>query len=158
MFFKSKINYSAKKIVPTYSKVQQVPKLVKVEPPQNSNTNLQEFLKPVWKIKVEQVNFQEQIDLQKTNLITPEYVLNSGTTLDTSNVSYNQMNDTNLNAADKINLAKNIEQATNTIYQKQQAQKQVATAKQQATATVSNADKIKQLQQQIDTLKQGENK
>ena len=53
------------------------------------------------------VNFQEQIDLQKTNLITPEYVLNSGTTLDTSKVSYNQMNDTNLNAADKINLANN---------------------------------------------------
>lgn len=158
MFFKSKINYSAKKIVPTYSKVQPVQKLVKIEPPQNSNTNLQEYLKPIWKNKCDQVNFQEQIDLQKTNLITPEYVLNSGITLDTSNVSYNQMNDTNLNAADKINLAKNVEQATNAIYQKQQVQKQVATAKQQATATVSNADKIKQLQAQIDTLKQGENK
>lgn len=158
MFFKSKINYSSKKFVPTYAKVQPIQKLVKVEPPQNSNTNLQEFLKPIWKPKIENVNFQEQIDLQKSNLITPEYVLSSGTTLDTSNVSYNQINDTNLNAADKINMAKSIEQTTNTIYQQQQAQKQVANAKQQATATVSNDEKIKQLQQQIDTLKKGENK
>ena len=159
MFFKSKINYTAKRVVPKYSNVQPVAKLAKLEPPQNSNTNLQEYLKPIWKNKVEQVDFQQQIDLQKSNLITPEYVLNSGTTLDTSNVSYSQMNDTNFNAADKINMAKNIEQATNTIYQNQQLQKQVAAAKQKATATtVSNDEKIKQLQQQIDTLKKGENK
>lgn len=156
MFFKSKINYSTKKIVPTYAKVQPVQKLVKHEPPQNSNTNLQEYLKPIWKPEIEKVDFQEQIDLQKTNLITPEYVLNSGTTLDTTNVSYNKMNDTNLNAADKINLAKNVEQTTKAIYQKQQQQKQIAAAKEKATGTVSNDEKIKQLQQQIDTLKKGD--
>jgi galactokinase/mevalonate kinase-like predicted kinase len=54
------------------------------------------------------VNMQEQIDLQKSSLITPEYVLKTGVVPDASNVQYNQLNDTNMNAADKIQAAKEL--------------------------------------------------
>ena len=156
MFFNSKINYKNKLVFSSYPSKSKVVKLVKVEPPAVNDSKLVPYLNPIWKSQIQTVNFQEQIDLQKTNLITPEYVLKSGVELDTSNVSYNKMNDTNLNAADKINLAKNIKQVADSNFQKQQL-KNLQLQKQQPAKNSENSNdsKIQDLQKQIDDLKKG---
>lgn len=152
MFFNFKINYKTKPILNSYPSKSKVIKLVKVEPPTVNDSNLVPYLNPIWKSQIQTVNFQEQIDLQKSNLITPEYVLKTGVELDTSNVSYNQMNDSNLNAADKINLAKNIKQVVDANFQKQKQSPVVKNVEN------SNDSKIQNLQKQIDDLKKGVNK
>lgn len=160
MFFTSKINYKTKPVLNSYSSKSKVVKLVKVEPPTVNDSNLVPYLNPIWKSISQIVNFQEQIDLQKSNLITPEYVLKTGVELDTSNVSYNQMNDTNLNVADKINLAKNIKQVADSNFQKQQLKNSQQPKQQPVAKNVesSNDSKIQNLQKQIDDLKKGVNK
>ena len=157
MFLQSKINYKTKPVLASYPSKISVIKLVKSEPPATTDKSVIPYLKPVWRFQTQTVNMQEQIDLQKSALISPEYVLKTGEVLDTSNVQYNQLNTSSLNAADKIQLSKDLAQMHIHNQAVQLANADIQKIQQQQTAnSIDPKDlKIKQLQTEIETLKKG---
>lgn len=103
---KPKYNTNPTKLV--YGSKQQVFKLVEVQPPETTDSNAAKFMKSIWKVEAVTVNFQEQIDNQKVNLVTPEAVEKNGLQLDTKNVSYQTVPLTTLNSTDVHNLSKDM--------------------------------------------------
>ena len=150
MFFTSKVNYKTAPKIMTYAAVQTVYKVQQQTPPKINDANLVEYVKPIFKSVAIKVDFQQEIDKQKVNLITPEKVQKMGLQLDTNNVVYQSvplqnLNTTDLHDASKVIASKyvqNLAQASadNDIKQMQQQQ---------------NLDaKITNLKTQLDILQQ----
>lgn len=106
MFFASKANYKASPKFMTYPATQTVYKMQLQTPPTVSDSSLVEYVKPVWKSTATKVDFQQLIDKQKVNLITPEKVEKIGFQLDPTNVVYQSVPLGNLNATDVIDASK----------------------------------------------------
>lgn len=84
----------------TYASVQVVYRLQQQTPPTVNDANLVAYVRPIWKTTSVKVDFQNEIDKQKVNLITPEKVEKLGLQLDANNVVYQSVPLANLNATD----------------------------------------------------------
>lgn len=137
-----------------YASIQTVYKLQQHTPPTVSDTNLVAYIKPVWKLTANKVDFQQLIDKQKVNLITPEKVEKLGLQLDANNVVYQSVPLSNLNATDVRDASK----AIVSTFIERQAQQQ-ATADINAMRSQQTLDaKITNLKTQLDILQQQKDK
>lgn len=150
MFFTSKANYKASPKFMTYAAVQTIYKLQQQTPPTVNDANLVAYVKPIWKTSAVKVNFQEQIDKQKVNLITPEKVEKLGLQIDPTNVVYQSVPLTNLNATDVRDASKVIASTFIDRQAQQLAANDIKAMQQQQTLDA----KITNLKTQLDILQQ----
>lgn len=154
MFFTSKVNYKVSPKIVSYASVQTVYKVQQQTPPTVSDTNLVAYIKPIWKTTAVKVDFQNEIDKQKVNLITPEKVEKLGLQIDPTNVVYQSVPLSNLNATDVRDASK----AIASTFIERQAQQQ-ATADINAMRSQQSLDaKITNLKTQLDILQQQKDK